>query len=83
MTKDIDKVEEKLDKALARIQETTQGRQFVVGTKEKYRGKFGVVSTLNKTPQDAIASTVDVRLDDGTTVEEVKVTSNLLEFFRA
>ncbi len=80
---DKNKAEERVDKALARIQEVTKGRQYVVGTKIKYRGKYGVVTDLNKTPQDVAASTVDLRLADGTTVEEVNVSSVLLEFFRA
>lgn len=80
---DDNKIEERIDKALARIQEVTRGRQYVVGTKVKYRGKFGIVTELNKTPQDVAASTVHLRLDDGTTVEEVNVSSVLLEFFRA
>ncbi len=83
MSDKLDRTQKKLDKALARIQEKTQGRQYVVGTKVKYRGKYGVVAKLNKTPQDAAASSVNLRLDDGTTVEEVKVTSVLLEFYRA
>jgi uncharacterized UPF0146 family protein len=76
-------IEEKLDRALARLQEVGQGRQFNVGTKVMYRGRFGVVTDLNQGSEDAAGSTVDIRLDDGTVVDSVKVDSALLQYHRA
>ncbi len=45
-------------------------------------GKFGVVTNLKQGAEDPLASTVDVRLADGTVVDAVSVQSTTLELFR-
>lgn len=80
--KKLDEVLEGLDNALERLQSVGQGRVFVVGTKITYRGRFGVVSELNKTPKDPMGSTVNLRMDDGAVVENIKVTSAALKLLR-
>jgi len=74
---------ENLNNALDRLKAVGQGRVFNVGTKVLYQGKFGVITDLNQGSEDPAGSTVDLRLDDGKTVENVKVDSASLEFFRA
>lgn len=81
--KEIDKAIEKIDAAILKLKETGQGRVFVVGTKVRYKGLFGIVTDLNNGSTDPVGSTIDLRLEDGTTVEEVSVTSVALEFFRS
>lgn len=82
MNKELDNVIEKLEKASERLQAVAQGRVFTAGTKVKFRGKFGVITHLNQGSEDPTASTVDLRLADGTTHENVSVTSTSLELFR-
>lgn len=79
----VDEVIKGLDTALGRLQTVGQGRVFVVGTKVTYRGKFGVITLLNQGSEDPAGSTVDLRLDDGTVVSKVKVTSAALELFKS
>jgi hypothetical protein len=81
-TKKVDEAIETLDNALEKLKTVGQGRTYTVGTKVIYRGQFGVVTALNKGSADPAGSTVDLRLDDGTTVENVKVASTILKFFR-
>lgn len=82
MEKNIDEVIDRLDAALQGL-ETAQGRVFNVGTKVRYQNKFGVITHLNQGSEDPAGTTVDLRLDDGTTVDSVKVTATTLEFFKA
>ena len=81
-TKKVDEVIERLDNALDRFKTEGQGRIYNVGTKVTYRGRFGIVTDLNQGSEDPTGSTLDLRLDDGTVVENVKVTSAALEFFK-
>ena len=81
-TKKVDEVIEKLDNAREKLKAVGQGRVYNVGTKIIYQGQFGVITDLNKGSEDPAGSTVDLRLDDGTTVEGVKVTSTILKFYR-
>jgi hypothetical protein len=80
--KEIDDILARMERASERLQAVAQGRIYVVGTKILYQGKFGVVTDLNKGSEDPTGSTVDIRLEDGKTVENVKVTSTQLELFR-
>lgn len=82
-TKKVDEILERLNHALGRLQETGQGRVYNVGTKVMYQGKFGVVTDLNQGSEDPSGSTIDLRLEDGTVVENVKVSSASLELFRS
>jgi len=82
-TKKVKEVIESIDNALDRLKTVAQGRIFVVGTKITYQGKFGVVVNLNKGAEDPTASTIDLRLEDGTMFENIKVTSASLELFRS
>ncbi len=82
-TKKVDEVIESLDNALDKLKAVAQGRVFNVGTKVIYRGKFGIITDLNQGSEDPAGSTVDLRLEDGTQVDNIKVTSAALEFFRA
>ena len=82
MIKEIDDILARMERASERLQAIAQGRVYVVGTKVIFRGKFGVISQLNQGAEDPLASTVDIRLEDGDTVEKVKVTSAGLELFR-
>ena len=81
-TKKVDEVLEKLDNAREKLKAVGQGRVYNVGTKIIYQGQFGIITDLNKGSHDPEGSTVDLRLDDGTTVEGVKVTSTILKFYR-
>ena len=82
-TKKVDEVIESLDNALDKLKAVAQGRVFNVGTKVIYRGKFGIITDLNPGSEDPAGSTVDLRLDDGTQVDNIKVSSAALEFFRS
>ena len=82
-TKKADEVIESLDNALGKLKAVAQGRVYNVGTKVTYRGKFGVVTDLNQGSEDPTGSTLDLRLDDGTVVENIKVTSAALELFKS
>jgi len=82
MNKEIEEMLERLEKASERLQAIAQGRVYSVGTKVLYRGKFGVVTDLNQGAEDPQASTVDLRMEDGTVHEKVSVTSSALELFR-
>ncbi len=82
-TKKVDEVIESLDNALDKLKAVAQGRVFNVGTKVIYRGKFGIITDLNQGSEDPAGSTVDLRLDDGTQVDNIKVSSAALEFFRS
>jgi hypothetical protein len=85
MNKEIDHADQvfkRVDDALGRLQEVAQGRVYVVGTKVMYQGKFGVVVLLNQGSTDPTASTVDIRLEDGTVVDGVPVAAASLELFR-
>ena len=85
ITKDIEQIDriiERMDNALGRLHEVAQGRVYTVGTKVNYQGKFGVVIVLNQGSQDPTASTVDLRLEDGTVVNGVSVAAANLELFR-
>ena len=78
----LDRVLERMEVAANRLQDVAQGRVYVVGTKIIYSGKFGVVTNLNQGSEDPLASTVDLRLEDGTTFENVSVNSTTLELLR-
>lgn len=80
---DLNKLGEKLDDALARLKETSQGRLFRVGTKVLYKGKLGIVSVLNKWATDPGGHTINLSLEDGTEVNDVPIDSPSLEYFRA
>jgi hypothetical protein len=80
--KEIDDILARMERASERLQAVAQGRVYVVGTKILYQGKFGVVTELNKGSQDPTGSTIDIRMEDGKTFENVKVTSASLELFR-
>lgn len=80
--KEVDEILERLEKASERLQAVAQGRVYNVGTKITYKGRFGVVTDLNQGSEDPTGSTVDIRLDDGTTHEKISVTSAALELFR-
>ncbi len=80
--KELDEIQARLEQASERLKAVAQGRIYVVGTKVLYQGRFGVVTILNQGSIDPDATTVDIRLDDGTTAEKVKVSSASLELFR-
>lgn len=80
--KELDDILARLEQASERLQAVAQGRVYVVGTKVLYRGKFGVVTELNKGSEDPTGSTVDIRLEDGEVAENVKVTATSLQLFR-
>lgn len=82
MNKELDDILERLEQASERLQAVAQGRVYVVGTKVMYQGKFGVVTDLNNGSVDPLGSTIDIRLADGVTVENVKVSSASLQLFR-
>ncbi len=82
MTKEIDDILERLENASERLKAVAQGRVYNVGTKVLFRGKFGVVTDLNQGSEDPAGSTVDIRMEDGTTHDSVSVTSTSLELFR-
>ena len=77
-----DAVLNRMDAALGRLQDVAQGRVYVVGTKITFDGKFGVVTNLHQGAEDPTASTVNIRLEDGTTVDDVSVTSVALQLLR-
>ncbi len=79
--KNIDGLGERLDEALRRLKESA--RQYSVGTKVKFEDRFGVVTVLNQGSTDPKGSTVTIRLDDGTVVERVSITTKALEFYHA
>ena len=83
MTDNIDKVLNRLAAAENKLKEFAQGRVYDVGTKILYNEKFGVVTKLVRGAEDPTASTLDVRLEDGTVVEGVKVSSPSLQRFRS
>jgi hypothetical protein len=78
----VDTVLNRMDVALGRLQAVAQGRIYNVGTKITFEDKFGVVTHLNQGSADPTGSTVDIRLEDGTTVEAVSVTSVALQLLR-
>ena len=80
--KKVDDILDKMDNALGRLQDVAQGRVYVVGTKITYEGKFGIVTHLIQGSEDPLASTVSIRLDNGTAVEDISVTSVALQLFR-
>jgi hypothetical protein len=85
MTNELDNVDsilDRVDTALGRLQDVAQGRVYIVGTKITFKEKFGVVTNLHQGSEDPTASTVDIRLEDGTIVEDVAVTSVALQLFR-
>ena len=79
----LEDLDQKISSALSRLQELSGGRVYRVGTKVMYKGKLGVVTELNKTPEDLSGSTVDLKLEDGTTLANVDVDSSSLTLFRA
>jgi hypothetical protein len=81
-TTKIDSVLNRMDVALGRLQDVAQGRIYNVGTKITYQGKFGIVTDLNQGSEDPTGSTVDIRLEDGTTVDAVSVTSAALQLLK-
>lgn len=85
MTEEIEKVDavlSRMDNALGRLREIAQGRIYVTGTKVTFQGKFGVVTHLHTGSEDPTGSTVDLRLEDGTVIEAVSVTSVALQLLR-
>ena len=83
MEKDYNNLNDKLEKALEKLKEFSQGRAFDVGTKVIYKGKFGVVTDLNKNSTDVEGSTIDLKMEDGTAVSAVSISSPSLQRFRA
>jgi len=81
--KEIDLILERLDKARARLHEVGQGRAFDVGVLVLYNDQLAIVTDLNKDSTDPTGSTIDIRFDDGTTKENVSVTSENLQRYRA
>ena len=61
----------------------SRGRGFYVGNMVRLDGALGVIVQVNQGAKDPTASTVDVRLNDGTVVEGVKVSSKNLMLYRA
>lgn len=80
---DIDKVIARLRDAEDRLKEVAQGRVYYVGTKVLYNERLGVVTRLHQGAEDPTASTVDIRMDDGSMFEDVKVSSANLSKFRS
>ena len=78
----MEKATEIINAAIPQGEEVAQGRVDVVGTKVTYQGKFGVVVLLNQGSEDPTASTVNIRLEDGTVIDGVSVASTGLELFR-
>ncbi len=83
MVNEIDEVLNKLKNAEDRLKDVAQGRQFTVGTQVLYRNKLATVVDLNQGSEDPAGTTVDIRTFDGKLVENVKVTSSELQFFRS
>ncbi len=85
MTDELDTVStvlNRMDVALGRLKAVAEGRVYTVGTKVTFNEKFGVVTHLNQGSEDPTGSTVDIRLDDGTHVDAVAVTSIALQLLR-
>ncbi len=85
MSDELDKIDSTLDRmnaVLGRLKEVAQGRVYVVGTKVTFNDKFGVVTHLNQGSEDPLATTVDIRLEDGTRADDVSVTSLALQLLR-
>ena len=82
MSDKLDRIQQRMDAALGRLQDVAQGRVYQVGTKITFEEKFGVVTHLNQGSEDPTGSTVDIRLEDGTTVDAVSVTSIALQLLR-
>lgn len=82
MAEDLDRIQKRLDSALERLQEIAQGRVYTTGTKVIFRGKFGVITNLLRGSVDPTGSMVTVRLDDGTVIENVSVTSSSLQLYK-
>lgn len=79
---DIDKVIDRLKEVEDRLKEIAQGRIYSVGTQVIYNERLGVVIHLHQGAEDPTASTVDIRLEDGTVFEAVNVASSNLRKFR-
>ncbi len=82
MSDKLDRIQQRMDDALGRLQDVAQGRVYQVGTKITFEEKFGVVTHLNQGSEDPAGSTVSIRLEDGTTVDAVSVTSIALQLLR-
>jgi len=82
MTDELDRIQQRMDVALGRLHDVAQGRVYQVGTKITFQEKFGVVTHLHQGAEDPTGSTVDIRLEDGTTVDSVSVTSIALQLLR-
>jgi len=82
MSDELDRIQQRMDVALGRLHDVAQGRVYQVGTKITFKEKFGVVTHLNQGSEDPTGSTVDIRLEDGTTVDSVSVTSVALQLLR-
>lgn len=82
MSDELDLIQQRMDVALGRLHDVAQGRVYKVGTKVTLDGKFGVVTYLHQGSEDPTGSTVDIRLEDGTTVDSVSVTSIALQLLR-
>ena len=80
---EIDRILARLDEAKRRLQEVGQGRAFDVGVMVLYNDKLAVVTDLNKDATDPTGSTIDIRFDDGSTMENVPVDSDKLQRYRA
>jgi hypothetical protein len=78
----INTVLDRMDVALGRLHDVAQGRVYQVGTKVTFKEKFGVVTNLHQGSEDPTGSTVDIRLEDGTIVDAVSVTSIALQLLR-
>ncbi len=78
----VDAILNRMNASIERLQDVAQGRVYNVGTKITFDGKFGVVTDLNQGSEDPTGSTVDIRLEDGTSVDSVSVTSTTLQFLR-
>jgi hypothetical protein len=80
---DINQVITRLKVAEDRLKEIAQGRVYYVGTKVVYNERFGVVTHLHQGEEDPTASTVDLRMEDGSIYLGVKVSSDNLSKFRS
>ena len=82
MTNELDRIQQRMDVALGRLHDVAQGRVYQVGTKITLDGKFGIVTYLHQGAEDPTGSTVDIKLEDGTIVDAVSVTSIALQLLR-
>lgn len=82
-TEEMKKIKEIIDRIDAAQQALGGGREFVVGTKVLYGEKLGVITYLRKGSEDPAGSTVDLRLEDGTILEGVKVNAPNLQRYRS